>query len=996
MDDRFQRRRITVDTPALTYRIDQGWEDREVKPIARDTTASLHGKPCVFTKNDQSDAVNGRLRSMTSPPRTRPRVAVPTDQRADSTSSLTRPFPIRPLYVLSLLLVLSLWIRSIAADEIVVEGFEGPNSSWHLVEHDCGIAISLHDRVAEDDAQNSTYERIVFEAGQGTRVYFQHDITPSVVISELIPAVWMRSNQTRLSLHALVVLPNALDDQHAPIKFLVEGPTYTDVNRWQQLSFADSETGIEKLVRRKAQIYRRHFGRDLDESGAYVSALVVNAYGGPGVSRVEFDDLTLEGHVPWDRSLLRADLIAEDDGGRHEAIRLMNHAQDLPEESRIENSAGKLHVNGVPFAARVIQYQGESLYDLSKLGFNAVILDHPPTPVVAEEATASGMWLICPPHVEPLRNGDGLYRRVLAWNLGQDLLLGDLPRVRADAIRIANRPDLPRRPTYVHAHHGVSQFGTVIDIVEIGRPVLGTGFTATDYFEWLRRRCNSAPQRTTVWASIPTEYPVTLMIQSQAIAGRSIWPAAPPADVHGLALESLLAGCRGLVFQSRNRLDELDGDTRRRARMVQWVNETLVPLEPWLAAGTVVGSERTNSPRTVAADTLKTARADLVIVRRRDLPSERPRGRPEPITLHLNHSSLVTAAYQLTSLGAQPLRHDRVYQSLRIRLEDVHRYAYVVVTQDPLAIRHMQSQFGQSGATDHLMLQADCLADWRTSLERVIQELETYSYPVALAKQVSRQAGETLTQARRYLLTGDSRAADGLLQSCDLALQTAAQELLNRVQAPFSNPMASPLLLTTEGLPEHLRAARTLAQVKWSLNTLPAGGFDDLDHVLAAGWANHQGDDQRLQSHVDLLESIGNPQNRILRMRVDANEGLPPNALLETTPLWIVSPEIRVTPGDLLRIHGQIRYVDTTPDQTGELLVLDSIGGLALAERFDSDSEWREFTLYRFASDATPVRLTFALTGPGEAWIDNVEVQLAPLGQYRASTENDSSYRTRR
>jgi hypothetical protein len=78
------------------------------------------------------------------------------------------------------------------------------------------------------------------------------------------------------------------------------------------------------------------------------------------------------------------------------------------------------------------------------------------------------------------------------------------------------------------------------------------------------------------------------------------------------------------------------------------------------------------------------------------------------------------------------------------------------------------------------------------------------------------------------------------------------------------------------------------------------------------------------------------------------------------------------------------------------VMVYDSLAGPALAARFDApvapngagNGVWREFTLYRAVPpDASRDRgkaeltITFVLTGLGEAWIDDVTIEVAKLGE---------------
>jgi hypothetical protein len=57
-------------------------------------------------------------------------------------------------------------------------------------------------------------------------------------------------------------------------------------------------------------------------------------------------------------------------------------------------------------------------------------------------------------------------------------------------------------------------------------------------------------------------------------------------------------------------------------------------------------------------------------------------------------------------------------------------------------------------------------------------------------------------------------------------------------------------------------------------------------------------------------------------------------------------------------------------------LVYDSLGGPELGERFQLTDGWREFTFYRVAPADGGLSLTFALTGLGEAALDEVSVSV--------------------
>ena len=56
-------------------------------------------------------------------------------------------------------------------------------------------------------------------------------------------------------------------------------------------------------------------------------------------------------------------------------------------------------------------------------------------------------------------------------------------------------------------------------------------------------------------------------------------------------------------------------------------------------------------------------------------------------------------------------------------------------------------------------------------------------------------------------------------------------------------------------------------------------------------------------------------------------------------------------------------------------MIAESIGGEALAYRTGVTDGWQHFTLYRVATRSGPITLTIALTGLGEAWIDDLTIR---------------------
>ena len=73
--------------------------------------------------------------------------------------------------------------------------------------------------------------------------------------------------------------------------------------------------------------------------------------------------------------------------------------------------------------------------------------------------------------------------------------------------------------------------------------------------------------------------------------------------------------------------------------------------------------------------------------------------------------------------------------------------------------------------------------------------------------------------------------------------------------------------------------------------------------------------------------------------------------VIETPPIWITTP-IYAAAGTLLEIVAQVRVPNPIEGSVDGLLVFDSYGGPALAERVNKTESWRRLVLYRIVPPA--------------------------------------------
>jgi hypothetical protein len=91
--------------------------------------------------------------------------------------------------------------------------------------------------------------------------------------------------------------------------------------------------------------------------------------------------------------------------------------------------------------------------------------------------------------------------------------------------------------------------------------------------------------------------------------------------------------------------------------------------------------------------------------------------------------------------------------------------------------------------------------------------------------------------------------------------------------------------------------------------------------------------------------------------------------------VWITSPPVSVTKGQLLEISGQARVEEPIVGNNEGLEIVDSLGGPELALRVGAAEDWRPFRMIRGVPETSDMTVTFALTGLGTACVDAVTIR---------------------
>ncbi len=872
------------------------------------------------------------------------------------------------------------------------EGFEGSQPSWHEAGGDAHYRIQQHQRLQGEAHTGDGCERLRLLAEGGTCVHIGQKVGRPLVIDELLVTVWIKSDRPGLQIAAEVVLPRTQDPRTGrPISTFLRGSSYTGVGRWQQLRIDD----VPRLLARQVRVLRTQLGPGVDGREAYIERILLNVYGGPGVTNVWIDDLDIAGFVGrtvgGDSVGHTVGLIA---GGQRPAGRrtvggdsVGDVAASRPRRRVVELVGSVLIVQGRPMFPRIIRHQGEPLAFLKQLGFNAVWLGRPASPELLAEASRLGLWLVCPPPgttrpdmsekqaPAPAQIGSQ-YASVLAWDLGcglsEDRL--DYTRQWAEQVRSADRHR--GRPLICLPESDLRGYSRHVDLLLIDRRPLGTSLELTDYGNWVRRQPWLARPGTPIWTTVQTQPTAGVRRQLATIQpGRSPPTCVSSEQVRLLAYTAVAAGSRGLLFESQSPLDADDPETRRRAMTLELLNLELGLVEPWAAAGSFLANAEADRPE-VLGTVLRTDRARLLLPiwfapGAQCVPDQSVAGGISLVVPGVPDSSGV---YRLGPGGLRPLRHKRVTGGMRVCLEEFGLAGQVLLAQDPLVINSLTrraAQIGQRAAELSRHLAA-------AKLHAVQQVVEQLACRTAIA-----QSADWLVAARKSLQQCDGHLAVGEYQAAGFSAQRAmrALRLVERAHwevalGGLGSPVSSPATVSFAMLPWHWQLIDRIAASRPGPNRLPGGDFEDLAGMMHAGWNHFRHASAGLQVAADLVAGAARSGNSGLRLTARPDDPENPPAIVETPPLWITTPAITVEAGQLVCISGWVQVPTAITGSVDGLLIIDSLAGEDLAERIGRTTGWQQFTLYRIALQSGPMTVTFALSGLGEVWLDDVTIQV--------------------
>ena len=848
-----------------------------------------------------------------------------------------------------------------------------------------------HERSHTAPHRGRSCERLTIDAAPGQPLRIETPIGPAAVIDELQASVWVRASRPDLRLAVRVQLPGWISTRTGrPVEALVPGGTSTDIDRWQLLAV----DGIPQALARQLPALRLEHGPGKPDA-ARATHLVLDAPPLPGRMEIAVDDLHLSGVLPPPQLAAAAAAIVDP------LVIPAAAAAPVEVDPPAGLSRGVLDVDGLPFFPRSIDWSGEPLAMLAALGFNCVRFAEPASAEQLVEARRAGVWVICPPPPIPdidvrdpeslpmLRNWD----RVLMWDLGTGLSETDLELLAEQGRRVRACDPRAGRPLIGSADSGLRSVSRHLDMLVARKTVLGTSLELVDYLKWLRERPRLARPGTPLLATISTEIDPRAASQAAAIAGIGGRGLAVDGESLSLtAFSAVAAGTRGILFTSTRRLDGDDREARARATATREMNLRLQVLEPWGAAGRFAAQAQTSSDE-VQAFVMEASRARMVvawrcvqgsqIVARRYAGSDLPPNEA-PLTILVPGVPEAHQAWGVAAGGLEPLRQQRVTGGVSVTLDDFMTHAIILFSGEPAVTAHVQDRLRRMMTLELSSARAvasTALASAGELLGRLPPQALSGPPPVNAVPMLT-EAGRLAAEAETLAVSDPSMAIDKLRRAAAIAGQFERRVWENGVKAEGSM-VASPLTASDTALAEEWQfvAARTATVSGPEL--LPGGGMERIEELSGGGWRHFARPHSDIRTGLEI--SLARPASgqgclRMIAKPINAEEA---PIVVETPPIWITTPPIQAPPGKLLEISAQVFVPKPITGSVDGLFVFDSLGGPALGERVAATKVWRRLVLHRIVPPEAvgePVTVTFALTGLGEARIDDVSVRVIDRG----------------
>jgi len=764
-----------------------------------------------------------------------------------------RPTPFGPgRLVLSLLLLVAglilVFSGKAGGQQVHRNPFEGRTTAWVRGGADAPFRENLHETTPLMAHGGQRSEHLRTSAETGSFIYYQYDTGRALISEELNASLWVKATRPGVQLLARMVLPHTRNDNSLDeyTTTLIKGDTLRTAGSWWRLELHNPVA----LARQQQALLQASLKKPVNIKDAYIDALIVNVYTGPGQTELWIDDLEV-GPLLEPRSPFQTAGREGGAAGPQAAPAARQKGTPSNRPVLVEQSQEQLLLDGKRFLMRAIRYSDTPLKTLRDAGFNTLYVDATTSPTVIQEAVDLGFWLI--PSLAGAAEdrklvSDALLSReithfpapeaVLAWDMGSALTKEQIPAVArtAQLIRSAD----PGRPIGGDVWDGFLPYSRNLNLLGVHRWPLMTTLELPKYREWLNQRRLLANPDTYLWTWVQTHLPdwYVDLVYKQSTQTRFSEPVGPqPEQIRLVTYTALAAGCKGLGFWSDRFLaDSHQG--RDRLQLLALLNQELEMLEPLLLTVNSSPVWIDTSAPDVKAAVLRSSRGVLV------LPMWLGRGAQfVPGQAAVSKLSLVvpqvpkgTMAWEISPAEIHSfLSPQRVPGGTRITIPEFGLTTAVVFTADNSLIIRLQEQ---------VRARRQLAAQWtrdlaQLELSKVLpleQQLEQTGHTLPDGQELLKKTQKYLKTCEEdwnnHLFNDAYKDAQRALRPLRILMRAQWEEAMKKVDTP----VASPYSVSFYTLPRHWELMDRIGQLTPGVNLLPDGNFERDMKQPMTGW----------------------------------------------------------------------------------------------------------------------------------------------------------------
>ncbi len=856
----------------------------------------------------------------------------------------------------TLLVAAALWslVFSSNSEGQLIETFDRPGEFFTLWQDDCKAVVR------RPTPRTPGVETLDAHFGTGTHVHLIYPIKPCVVVDDLSASLQILCAHDGLRIAFRVVYPrSAHPATNNPLHSLVYGSPTTLSGRW-------STSTVRQIVRElegHQRTLRAQYGPNIDLSQPYVDAVVLDIYRFPGTTRVQIDDLRVEGILPY------ASEVAE--------LELRGSPTILSVSDRLQ----MMQAN-VP---RWIMYHGEGLDYLQALGFNGVVARRADDSLLREQAASTGLAVIAPPPgTVPTEEMAEQFSHVHAWMLGWELNESNLGNTRDQVAQLTRFPVSLGRPTIGEAMERYGSYSRLTDWVAVPTPHATRVRSLDETDQILRSESRSLAGRSVPLTSMVTQMSQEWMeqkaIAQNLVGGDSVGlPDYDYMQSRMAVYRAMMQGTRGWIFRSSGPLDRGDPTTMARARGYRAINNEIDLFTPWIQSNQYAWQSVTTNSSQHRAAVLTAPNSQLVI-----LVSNGPMDQicavapeTERIQLAIPTSGQVRHVFRITHGELVTLRSEQRSDALYVTVDNPGLIEQIVTVVDPKPMEYLRTQLAR---------RAPALMDARIDCAQQVIQLAQMAF-TSQRLPADHPHWQRISQAQtlfREALHARARSNTTVaLQKSDEATLLAQRVLRSSWEdavAQFTTFQSSPLVASPLALPMHWELLRLLRRDRvWqnlSIPGLPGPTWGALEQV---GWRADRRLEDLIVTHVDVDPSAGTGDTSLILAAAPATNQPVPTGYAGAA-MRIATPMIEAPIGSMVHIYGQVQIASPSDEPQSGLLISDSLGGDSLGQLIsasDASSEsWRQFGLFRFVNNRAGFQIYLETRGAMQAQIRGLRIEM--------------------